>query len=59
MNPRRMSAIKRDLRNCWENAGVGRRMKSSVVEDFYTREAHALEREMDLRRCGFALWGTP
>ena len=59
MNERRtIQDIKRDIRCCYENAGIGRQMNDREVEEHFTREAKALERELELRRTGYVLTGV-
>ena len=55
MERRTISDIKRDLRVNYQNAGIGREMNSASVQDHFTREARAMERELELRRTGYVL----
>jgi len=55
MRHRKLSEIKHDLRACWANAGIGRQMGSASVQEYFTREARALERELELQKTGYVL----
>lgn len=55
MDRRTTSQIKRDLRSCYENAGIGRLMQDAEVEAYFIREARALERELELAITGYVL----
>ncbi len=52
---RQLAHIKRDIRACYENAGLGHQMRDKEVVDHFLREARAVERELELRKTGRVL----
>lgn len=55
MERRTLKDIKHDLRANYANAGIGRQMKSASVQEYFLREARAMERELELRLTGYVL----
>lgn len=52
MEQRRIAEIKRDIRACYENVGLGRQMRDQEIVDHFLREARACERELEIRKTG-------
>ena len=55
MERRKLNHIKRDLRACYENAGIGEKMNDREIVEHFIREARALERELELQKTGAVL----
>lgn len=55
MTQRTLAEIRHDLRACYENAGLGQKMRDREVVEHFLREARACEREMEIRKTGHVL----
>jgi len=55
---RTLQQIKQDIRSCYDSVAIGYQLKDQEIIDHYTREAKALERELELRKTGHVLTGV-